>query len=138
MLVSTLALSSNWITIQRRIDTSVDFNRNWNEYANGFGKPRGNYWLGLNKISDLTIDGESSLFVYLEAYDGDTAFAYYETFRVADSDSNYRLQLDGYSGLHLLMFYKKNIISMHTHYTHNTFIPATWSMNLFLQNIYFL
>lgn len=31
---------------QRRIDGSVDFNRYWNDYENGFGTPYGELWLG--------------------------------------------------------------------------------------------
>ena len=32
--------------IQRRYNETVDFDRNWDEYKNGFGSAYGEYWLG--------------------------------------------------------------------------------------------
>ena len=32
--------------IQRRIDDSVNFDRNWKDYEVGFGDTSGNYWIG--------------------------------------------------------------------------------------------
>lgn len=31
----------SWITVQRRTNDRVNFNRNWDEYANGFGDLNG-------------------------------------------------------------------------------------------------
>ena len=33
-----------WLVVQRRQDGSVDFNRNWVEYEDGFGKLTGEFW----------------------------------------------------------------------------------------------
>ena len=46
---------NNWIVLLDRFDGSLDFNRSWDEYRNGFGNiGRGEFWLGNEKIHRLT------------------------------------------------------------------------------------
>ena len=54
-----------WTVIQRRIDNSTDFYRNWNSYKWGFGSLSGNFWLGNYNIHRLTTIQPSALRVDL-------------------------------------------------------------------------
>ena len=77
---------------------TTNFERNWKDYAEGFGDPNGSFWLGLDNIHVHTASGLSSLLIELEAYDGDTAYALYDNFTVADSSDKYRLHISSYHG----------------------------------------
>ena len=86
-----------WIVIQRRMDGSVDFYRNWKDYVEGFGDLEGEFWLGLDKINQLTaIDRE--LYVVLTDYDQDMKTAIYSQFRIDDGDKEYQLHVSGFQG----------------------------------------
>ena len=40
--------SGGWIVIQRnRLNSSLNFNKNWKEYEDGFGDPNEDFWAGL-------------------------------------------------------------------------------------------
>ena len=43
-----------WTVLQRRMDGTVNFNRDWADYNKGFGDLDGEHWLGLNKIYQIT------------------------------------------------------------------------------------
>ena len=44
-----------WAVIQRQKGSNrPNFDRNWNDYVNGFGNPNYDHWLGLEKIHRLT------------------------------------------------------------------------------------
>ncbi len=47
-----------WTVIQRRINGTIDFYREWNEYKNGFGDLQTEFWLGNEKIHQLTNQGQ--------------------------------------------------------------------------------
>ena len=88
-----------WTVLQKRLDGSVDFYRGWDEYKNGFGDLNGEFWLGLDKIHRLTKQTQNKLRVDLEDFEGNTAYAEYDNFVVADEASDYTLsQLGKYSG----------------------------------------
>ncbi|XP_021357941.1 angiopoietin-related protein 7-like [Mizuhopecten yessoensis] len=86
-----------WTVIQNRQVDDVDFNRNWNEYKNGFGNLEGDFWLGNENIYQLTLT-PCMLRVELEDWAGNKRYAEYTSFKIANEANNYRLQISGYSG----------------------------------------
>ena len=85
-----------WTVFQRRLDGSVDFYLGWESYKNGFGDLNGEFWLGNDNLHRLT--GNVTIRVDLEDFEGDTRYAKYKTFKVADEADKYRLLIGGYSG----------------------------------------
>ena len=85
-------------TIQRRISDSVDFNRDWYDYVNGFGEEDGNYWMGLEEIHQLTTTHDVSLYVDIETFEGGDPFTLkLQTFSVGNEDSNYIMHYSGFT-----------------------------------------
>ena len=87
-----------WTVFQRRVDGSVDFDRNWVDYKNGFGNLSGEFWLGLDKIHRLSATGQNVLRVDLESFENETAYAVYESFSVGNERLVYILNVGNYSG----------------------------------------
>ncbi|KAM4699312.1 angiopoietin-2-like [Discoglossus pictus] len=87
-----------WTVIQHRKDGSVDFQRLWKEYKEGFGSPTTEYWLGNEFIHQLTSHGSYSMRIQLRDWDGNEAYSLYDHFSLGSEEINYRLQLKGYSG----------------------------------------
>ena len=86
-----------WTVFQKRLNGSVDFNRVWKDYKQGFGNLSEEFWLGLDKIHRLTKE-RSKLRVDLEGFNGQTSYAEYDLFGVANEGNNYRLTLGTYAG----------------------------------------
>lgn len=72
-----------WTVFQHRRDGSVDFNRTWQEYREGFGSPQGEHWLGNAALHALTNTGQHLLRIQLEDWHKQKRQATYNTFRVA-------------------------------------------------------
>ena len=92
-------MRGNWTVFQRRFNGAVGFYRNWNSYVNGFGNPKGEYWMGLDNIHCMTnTNPGTKLRVELGDWDSNTYYAEYTQFVVRDSSTNYRMNVSGYSG----------------------------------------
>ena len=87
-----------WTVVQRRVNGSVDFYRDWTSYKNGFGSLSSEFWLGNENIHRLTSSGNRVLRVDLGDWDGNAAYAKYGTFDVGDESSQYKLTVGSFSG----------------------------------------
>ena len=87
-----------WTIIQRRESGTVHFDRNWNEYRDGFGDVTGELWLGNDRLHRLTFSGLHNLRVDLEDWGGATSYAEYENVIVSGASLNYGLTVGAYSG----------------------------------------
>ena len=87
-----------WTIFQRRVDGSVDFYRNWNDYKNGFGKLTDEFWLGLDKIHRLSANGHNVLRVDLESFENETRYSNFGTFAVGNENEGYILSIGQYTG----------------------------------------
>ena len=88
-----------WVVIHKRYDASVSFNRDWNEYKNGFGEMKtGNFWLGNEYTHRLTATKPTQGLIEVEDTNGLRTFAKYSSFSVQSESNLYRLDVSGYSG----------------------------------------
>ncbi|XP_070277573.1 angiopoietin-4 [Myotis yumanensis] len=92
------ANGGGWTLIQRRENGSVNFQRNWKDYKQGFGDLAGEHWLGNELVHHLTSRAAYSLRVELQDWEGNEAYAQYERFQLGSEGQLYRLSLSGYSG----------------------------------------
>ena len=82
---------------QKRQDGSVDFYRNWAEYASGFGDLDGEFWLGNDNIHDISNAPGKIYYLRVDLDDGtETRVAMYDSFKIKDSQDKYQIQLGGY------------------------------------------
>ena len=87
-----------WLVIQRRQDGSVDFNKYWVDYEDGFGSLTGEFWYGLRAIHCLTSQGQWQLRIDYTTTAGVKGYLSYSTFRVGSAAEKYKLTISGFSG----------------------------------------
>ena len=105
MFCDQTTAGGGWTVFQKRLDGSVDFFLNWTDYKVGFGDPKDEFWLGLDKIHRLTSDNNSMLRVDLEDFEGNTSYAEYSMFGVMSENDKYKLILGNYSGMKFLCYF---------------------------------
>ena len=101
----TETAGGGWLVIQRRIDGSVDFNRYWSEYEEGFGNlpvddedTTKEFWIGLRSLHCLTSQGHWELRIDYMLSNKTKGYLSYHHFRVGPASDDYRLSISGFSG----------------------------------------
>ena len=83
-----------WIVIQRRVPNgTVNFNRKWKDYEEGFGDLDSEFWYGLWNIHCLTTRESVELRIDLQDEQGNKLTWVYQQFRVDGPDQKYRLHI---------------------------------------------
>uniref|UniRef100_A0A1I8PR50 Fibrinogen C-terminal domain-containing protein n=1 Tax=Stomoxys calcitrans TaxID=35570 RepID=A0A1I8PR50_STOCA len=93
--------ATEWTTILRRQDGSVDFYRNWTEYKNGFGNPpNGEFFIGLDRLHELTNqDPPQELTIILRDWRNEERYANYSFFKIDNEAAKYKIfALGNYEG----------------------------------------
>ena len=87
-----------WTVIQQRIDGSENFARTWTEYAVGFGKSNGEYWLGNEFLNHLTSHKNYSLQIDMVDIFNEHWVVEYDEFSVSPKEDDYKLYIYGFHG----------------------------------------
>ena len=92
----------NWTVVQRRVDVRPhqDFLLGWSAYKLGFGELTGEFWWGLEHMSQLTSaqDRQYELRIDLEAFNGEKRRAVYRNFQISNEEDGYLLNASNYTG----------------------------------------
>lgn len=97
ILCDTATDGGGWIVIQRRKQNDIVFFRNWQFYKEGFGNMETDFYMGNDRIHQLTSQGDYELRITLEK-DEQEYIANYDTFSIDGEDNFYTLHIDGYTG----------------------------------------
>ena len=101
-----------WLAVQRRQDRSVDFNRGWVEYKEGFGSLTGEFWYGLRPLHCLTNQGQWKLRIDFTFTNGTKSYLSYNNFAVGPANSQYQLSITGFTGITTDPFFTYSINGM--------------------------
>ena len=77
-------------------DNTTSFDQTWSVYKNGFGQITSNFWLGLEKIYQLTMSGQNTMLrLEVLVVNGRWYSAEYSSFNLESEAGNYSLHVNG-------------------------------------------
>jgi hypothetical protein len=92
-------LIQDCLVIEQHINGTSAFSRKWTEFKNGFGSQRADFWIGLDRMHELTQYGTYRLRLDMQLKSsGLWLYAEYSTFVVDNETANYTLHIGGYNG----------------------------------------
>uniref|UniRef100_A0A182X259 Fibrinogen C-terminal domain-containing protein n=1 Tax=Anopheles quadriannulatus TaxID=34691 RepID=A0A182X259_ANOQN len=100
LLCDAHANDVGWIVVQNRFNGSESFYRKWSDYEAGFGSLDGEFWLGLERISQLVNNGRRwEIMFLLTNWGGLIQYSRFTKFQFGNADDGYMLkQATSYSG----------------------------------------
>ncbi|XP_040000537.1 tenascin-N [Xiphias gladius] len=87
-----------WLVLQRRTIGKLDFMKRWRQYIAGFGNMTDEFWIGLDKIYDLTNTPTQYELRFDLGLGSERAYAVYDNFKIAPVKQKFRLTIGKYSG----------------------------------------
>ncbi|XP_077088072.1 tenascin-N isoform X3 [Siphateles boraxobius] len=87
-----------WIVFQRRNSGKLDFMKRWRDYMKGFGELKDEFWLGLEKINELTNTPTQYEVRFDLGMGSERKYAVYDNFKVAPSKQKFKLTIGNYKG----------------------------------------
>ncbi|XP_065087444.1 angiopoietin-related protein 2-like [Ochlerotatus camptorhynchus] len=89
----------HWLVVLQRFDGSEDFHRNWSDYRNGFGTVGQEFWLGLERLHQLTKNTAYEVLMEMEDFAENYRYARYTKFAIGPEANHYSVdELGTYSG----------------------------------------
>ncbi|XP_068155203.1 ficolin-1-like [Drosophila tropicalis] len=83
--------NGNWIVIQRRYKGTENFFRGWEDYKNGFGDLKTEFFYGLEKVHRMTTHEQMELGWVVKRFNQKENYLIHEEFEIGDENSNYKI-----------------------------------------------
>ena len=89
-----------WMVIMTRNGTDYDWNLSWNQFKNGFSLSKTDFWLGLERIREMTSTGGYKLRIEMYIVNSNLNFigwksVEYRSVLVDSESAGYMLTVDG-------------------------------------------
>ncbi|XP_043659435.1 microfibril-associated glycoprotein 4 [Drosophila teissieri] len=87
--------NGGWTMVVNRYDGSEDFNRKWADYQIGFGPLTTEFFIGLDKLHQITSSDNYELLVQLQNRKQELRYGIYDHFSIGSESEQYRLNVLG-------------------------------------------